>query len=106
MNDDIKKNLDAMTDDELFKLLDERSKELNQTSRPLGKFHSKLFNTTSDFISGKDFDDHRLSIAREIGDENDKKVADKIQNTMDENGLKPANLNVKNIKTHRSQWFD
>jgi hypothetical protein len=51
-------------------------------------------------------DDDKLSKATEIGVENSKEVADKIQKTMDDNGLKPANLNVKNIKTHRSQWFD
>tara|TARA_B100001093_G_C26528937_1_gene885141 strand:+ start:226 stop:546 length:321 start_codon:yes stop_codon:yes gene_type:complete len=101
-----KEQLDDMSDEELFKLLDERSKELNECSRPLGRYHTKLYTATSDAISGNEFDIDKINKASEIGAENDKKVNDKIIDTMFKNDLKEPNLNVKNIKTHRSQWFD
>jgi hypothetical protein len=101
-----KEQLDNMSDDELFKLLDERSKELNKYSRPLGRYHTKLYTATSEFISGNDFDRKKIDKASEIGAENDKMVNDKIIDTMFENDLQEPNLNVKNVKTHRSQWFD
>ena len=101
-----KEQLDNMSDEELFKLLDERSNELNECSRPLGRYHTKLYTATSYFICGNEFDRDRIDKASEIGSENDKMVNDKIIDTMFKNDLKEPNLNVKNIKTHRSQCFD
>jgi hypothetical protein len=103
----IPNDLDNMSDDDFFALLDKRHKELSEKSKPLNAHQCRLYTTISEMVSGNDdVDDDKLSKATEIGVENSKEVADKIQKTMDDNGLKPANLNVKNIKTHRSQWFD
>lgn len=98
--------LNNMSDEELFALLDKRSEELNKTTRPLGRYHSKLYTATSNFISGDGFDIEKIERASEIGAENDRLVNDKICDTMLENDFDEPDLNVKNIKTHRSQWFD
>lgn len=98
--------LNNMSDEELFELLDKRSKELNENVMPLPQYHCKLYTVTSELISSDDLDSERLEKAREIGFENAKLVKDTIQDTMLKNGIKEPNLNVKNIKTHRSQWFD
>ncbi len=53
-----------------------------------------------------DLDDDKLEKAREIGKDNEKKIDENITECMLKNNLDEPNKYVKNVKTHRSQWFD
>ena len=98
--------LNKMSDDELFALLDQRSEELNEFTRPLSQYQTKQYTAISSIINDGKLNDKQLETAKEIGKENDKLANDKITDTMIENNLHEPRKYVKNVKTHRSQWFD
>ena len=98
--------LKNMSDDELFALLDKRSSDLNEFSRPLDRFHTKRYTVISQLTTDGDLDDDKLEKAREIGKDNEKKIDENITECMLKNNLDEPNKYVKNVKTHRSQWFD
>lgn len=98
--------LNNLSDDELFELLDSRSKELNEYTRPIGSYEAKRYTAISSIISDGEMDVEKVRKSEEIGCENDKAVKDKITEFMLENDLEEPNKYVKNIKTNRYQWFD
>lgn len=71
-----KQEIDNMSDDELFKMLDKRSAEL--MSRPLDKYHTKLYAATSGIINGNGFDRDVVDTASKIGLENENEINSKI----------------------------
>jgi hypothetical protein len=87
-------------------LLDKRSSDLNEFSRPLDRFHTKRYTVISQLTTDGDLDDDKLEKAREIGKDNEKKIDENITECMLKNNLDEPNKYVKNVKTHRSQWFD
>jgi len=60
-----------MSDDELFKLLDERASELSKTTKPLGQYQAKRYAAISTLMSGKELDDEIIDKARDIGKDNE-----------------------------------
>lgn len=60
-------------------------------------------------IKGKKLTDEELKYAEKIGKENEEKAKEKIADRLEEyekNHPKYRDEGIKNIKTHRSQWFD
>jgi hypothetical protein len=73
-----KEQLDNMSDDELFALLDKRTDELKEISKPLGVYQTKRYAAISKAVSGEELDDKTIQVATKIGKENYRKIMDKI----------------------------
>lgn len=58
------KEIDSLSDDELFEYLDGKAKHLKKFSAPLDTFHAKRFATMS---KGKPLTDDEMRVAKEIG---------------------------------------
>jgi len=73
-----KEQLDNMSDEELFTLLDKRTDELREISKPLGVYQTKRYAAISKAVSGEQLDDETIEMATKIGKENYRKIMDKI----------------------------
>lgn len=95
--------LSALDENEFFEYLDSKAKYLKQFTQPLGEYHTKQFMAMS---KGGELTTDDLKKAKEIGRKGDDFRAENIRQAMTKLDLKQPDLNVKNHKTHRSQWFD
>ena len=106
------KELDALAEkdfDEFLDYLDQKSEYLKQFTKPLSSYHTKRFASITAATQGKQITDEELKSAEKIGKENEKKAYDTIKERLEEyekNDPKYKDEGIKNIKTHRSQWFD
>lgn len=94
--------------DSFLEYLDSKSTYLKSQTKPLGKYHLKRFAAISSKLEGRDFTDEDYNTVNKIGDINSK--IDFDSNIHEEWVEKKHDMlkrvGVKNIKTHRSQWFD
>ena len=109
-----------LTDNELDKLgkddfdgfleyLDGKTEHLKQFSKPLSSYHTKRFAALDKAQKGEKITDEELKYAEKVGKENEEKAKAKIADRLAEyekNHPKYRDEGIKNIKTHRSQWFD
>lgn len=95
--------------DLVLEYLDSQSEYLQKFAKPLGTYHTKRFATLSAVDQGKEITDEVIKRAEKIGKENEKKEYEKDKERLEEfqkNDPKYKDEGIKNIKTHRSQWFD
>ena len=106
------KELDTLAEkdfDMFLDYLDQKAEYLKEFTKPLSSYHTKRFASISAATQGKQLTDDELKKAGEIGKENERKAAEKIADRLEEfekNHPKYKDEGIKNIKTHRSQWFD
>ena len=106
------KELDALAEkdfDMFLDYLDQKAEYLKEFTKPPSSYHTKRFASISAATQGKQLTDDELKKAGEIGKENERKAAEKIADRLEEfekNHPKYKDEGIKNIKTHRSQWFD
>jgi len=86
--------------------LDSKAEYLKQFTKPLGQYHTKRFAAATAASQGRKLTDKELKVAKEIGKEGDDINQQRIIDKMNEKGLEEPDKNVKNVKTHRSQWFE
>jgi hypothetical protein len=91
--------------DSFLQYLDEKAAYLKQFTKPLGQYHTKNFASLS---KGGELTDKELKRAKEIGKEGDDEIARRIAEAAEKLGNDPKyrDEGIKNLKTHRSQWFD
>ena len=95
--------------DAVLDYLDSQAEYLKQFSKPLSSYHTKRFASVSAANQGKNISHEELKTADEIGKKNEviasAKVVEKLKE-FDKKNPKYKDEGIKNIKTHRSQWFD
>lgn len=91
--------------DAFLDYLDQKANHLKQFTRPLGTYQTKHY---AALTKGEALTTEELKKAKEIGKEGDEEKARKIAEAASKLGNDPKyrDPGVKNIKTHRSQWFD
>jgi hypothetical protein len=101
------KDLESLSDDELFQYLDAKAKHLRETNivKPLGSYHTKHF---AAFTKGDALTTEELKKAKELGRAGDEAYSESIRDAAERQGGDPKlkDSGIKNIKTNRRQWFD
>tara|TARA_R110000822_G_scaffold129640_2_gene265858 strand:+ start:405 stop:761 length:357 start_codon:yes stop_codon:yes gene_type:complete len=95
--------------DDFLDYLDQKAEHLKQFTKPLSSYHTKRYASMSAQTDGKEFTTEEMQLAAEIGKKNEviaaAKVVEKLKE-FDKKNPKYTDEGIKNIKTHRSQWFD
>lgn len=86
--------------------LDAKAEYLKQFTKPLGTYHTKRFAAATAAHQGRQLTKEEFDAAQRIGKEGDKENQQRIVDKMEEKGWEEPDKKVKNVKTHRSQWFD
>jgi hypothetical protein len=96
--------LNCLDEKDFFEYLDTKTQYLKQFTRPLDTYHAKTFAALS---NGGNLSTDELKTAKEIGRIGDEQKWDEIQKAAERLGGDPKykDPGIKNIKTHRSQWF-
>jgi|TARA_Y100000385_G_scaffold859_1_gene936 molecular chaperone DnaK (HSP70) len=95
--------------DRFLEYLDSKAEYLKQYTKPLSSYMTKRYSSISTVSQGKELSNEQIKKAGDIGKENDKAEFEKIRERfeeMEKNNPKYTDEGIKNIKTHRSQWFD
>jgi GTP-dependent phosphoenolpyruvate carboxykinase len=95
--------------DDFLDYLDQKAEHLKQFTKPLSSYMTKRYSSISTVSQGKELSNEQIKKAGDIGKENDKAEFEKIRERfeeMEKNNPKYTDEGIKNIKTHRSQWFD
>ena len=95
--------------DKFLEYLDSQSEYLKKFTKPLSSYHTKRYASLNAAHQGKTISDDELKAAEKIGKKNEQEAAEKIADRLqefEENHPKYKDEGIKNIKTHRSQWFD
>jgi hypothetical protein len=108
------KELDELAekDFEMFlEYLDEKTAYLKKFTKPLDAYHLKRFASQAKKDStGESLTTEEIKELQKLGEKNEAESFDeeKHKEWIDKKHhmLKSGSLGVKNIKTHRSQWFD
>ena len=95
--------------DSMLEYLDGKAEHLKKFTKPLSSYHTKRFAAAAYKSSGKDITNEELKVAEQIGKKNEQDAYDVIKDRVKEyekDNPKYKDEGIKNIKTHRSQWFD
>ena len=95
--------------DSMLEYLDGQAEYLKKFTKPLSSYHTKRFAASAAKSGGKDITDEELKAAEKIGKKNEQEAFDIIKDRVAEyekDNPKYKDEGIKNIKTHRSQWFD
>lgn len=97
--------LNALDEKQFFEYLDSKTNYLKQFTRPLDTYHAKTF---AALANGGNLSTEELKTAKEIGKIGDDAKYSAIAETTEKLGGDPKfkDKGIKNVKTHRSQWFD
>lgn len=97
--------LNALDEKDFFEYLDSKAKYLKQFTRPLDTYHAKTF---AALANGGNLSSEELKTAKEIGRIGDEAKYSAIAEATEKLGGDPKfkDPEIKNVKTHRSQWFD
>ena len=108
------KELDALAEkdfDMFLDYLDQKSEYLKQFTKPLDPYHLKRYAEQSKKDStGESLTTEELKKLQKLGEQNTIKTDEEIEKHEEwmekRNEMLKETFGVKNIKTHRSQWFD
>jgi hypothetical protein len=109
LTDEQLENLGNEDFDSMLEYLDGQAEYLKKFTKPLSSYHTKRFAAGAAKSSGKDITDEELKAAEKIGKKNEQEAFDIIKDRVAEyekDNPKYKDEGIKNIKTHRSQWFD
>ena len=94
--------------DSFLEYLDGKSDYLKKFTKPLDTYHLKKYASLDAVEQGKSLTDDDLKKLNKIGKQNEEIGFDKEvhQEWIEKKNEVLKNTGVKNVKTHRSQWFD
>jgi len=97
--------LNCLNEKDFFEYLDSKAQYLKQFTRPLDTYHAKTF---AALTNGGELSTQELKTAKEIGRVGDDAKYNAIAEAAEKLGGDPKykDEGIKNVKTHRSQWFD
>jgi thiaminase len=98
--------MESLSEDAFFEYLDTKAEYLKQFTKPLGEYHSKRYAAVTAAHQGRSLTEKEFQSAKKIGKEGDVINQQRIIEKMEEKDMKVPDKYVKNVKTHRSQWFD
>lgn len=100
--------LKELSEDDFFEYIDSKAEYLKQFTRPLESYHTKRFAGAGAAFEGRYITDAELEFAKKIGRENFNARMEREAKAAEGLGGDPKyrDPGIKNIKTHRSQWFD
>ena len=100
--------LESLSEEEFFEYLDSKAEYLKKFTKPLDTYHLKQFNAADLGQRGEEVTMDDLKKIKKMGKENEMSTFNEEQSLewkeKKHEMLKRAG--VKNVKTHRSQWFD
>jgi uncharacterized protein with von Willebrand factor type A (vWA) domain len=99
-------NFDAFLD-----YLDQKAEYLKQFTKPLDPYHLKRYAAQTKLeTTGETLTTEELKKLQKLGEQNTAKTDEEIEKDLEwkekRNEMLKTTFGVKNIKTHRSQWFD
>ena len=107
------KELDALAEkdfDEFLDYLDQKTAYLKQFTKPLDAYHLKRFASQAKMeASGEALTTEEIKKLQKLGEKNEAESFDEEKHEEwieKRNEMLKKTFGVKNIKTHRSQWFD
>jgi uncharacterized protein with von Willebrand factor type A (vWA) domain len=108
------KELDALADanfDDFLNYLDQKAAHLKQFTKPLDPYHLKRFASQTKLeITGEALTTEELRKLQKLGEENTKMTDEELEKHLEwkekEYDMLRRAFGMKNVKTHRSQWFD
>lgn len=108
LNEDELNKLGEEDFDSFLEYLDSKAEYLKNFTKPLDTYHLKKFASLDASNKGEALDDEDLKKLNKLGRKNEEVGFDKEKH---QEMIKTKNhilksSGVKNIKTHRSQWFD
>lgn len=107
-NELTEEQIESLSEDEFFEYIDSKAEYLKKFSKPLDTYHLKQFNAADMGVRGEEITMDDLKRIKKLGKENELSTFDAEQSLewkeKKHEMLKRAG--VKNVKTHRSQWFD
>ena len=108
------KELDALADanfDEFLDYLDQKAEYLKQFTKPLDPYHLKRYaEQTKKETKGESLTTDEIKKLQKLGEENTKMTDEELEKHLEwkekEYEMLRKAFGMKNVKTHRSQWFD
>ena len=108
------KELDALAEkdfDMFLDYLDQKAEYLKQFTKPLDPYHLKRYAAQTKLeTTGEALTTEELKKLQKLGEQNTAKTDEEIEKDLEwkekRNEMLKTTFGVKNIKTHRSQWFD
>ena len=100
--------LELLSDDNLFEYLDAKADYLKQFTKPLDTHHLKQFSAADMGLRNKEVTLDDLKRIKKLGKENEMSTFDEDESIewKEKKHEMLKRICVKNVKTHRSQWFD
>ena len=97
--------------DAFLDYLDQKAAHLKKFTKPLDAYHLKRYAAiTKKNETGESLSNEEIKKLQKLGDENNKKSEEEIEKDLEWKEKKyemlKKSFGVKNVKTHRSQWFD
>jgi len=97
--------------DKFLEYLDSKTAYLKQFTKPLDAYHLKRFAAnTLKAQKGEQLSVEEIKKLQKRGDENTKMTDEELEKHLEwkekEHEMLKKTFGIKNIKTHRSQWFD
>lgn len=106
-NELTEEQMSQLTEDEFFEYLDTKAEYLKKFTKPLDTYHIKQFNAADAGSRGEEITMDDLKRMKKLGKENEMKSFDsRSVEWKSKEGEMLKRTGVKNVKTHRSQWFD
>ena len=108
------KELDALADanfDEFLDYLDQKAEYLKQFTKPLDPYHLKRYASMEKMeTKGEALTTEELKKLQKLGEQNTAKTDEELEKHLEwkekEYEMLRKAFGMKNVKTHRSQWFD
>ena len=100
--------LELLSDDNLFEYLDAKADYLKQFTKPLDTHNLKQFSAADMGLRNKEVTLDDLKRIKKLGKENEMSTFDEDESIewKEKKHEMLKRIGVKNVKTHRSQWFD
>lgn len=70
--------LNELSDEELFDMLDKKSAQLKESAKPLMSYQTKRYAAISTLVSGIELSDDMIDKAQDIGNDNEREFFKKI----------------------------
>ena len=100
--------LKELSEDDFFAYLDAKSSFLKRNVKPLDTYHLKRFASITAANNGESLSDEEYKKLNKLGRINEMEGFDKEKHDewIEKGHDVLKSVGVKNVKTHRSQWFD
>ena len=107
-NELTEEQIESLSEDEFFEYIDSKAEYLKKFSKPLDTYHLKQFNAADMGARGEEITMDDLKRIKKLGKENELSTFDAEQSLewKEKKYEMLKRAGVKNVKTHRSQWFD